>query len=156
METKIEDDHLLTNATYPVLKLIDGQIKSVDEPALTAINMRLRDDYSKDCQGGVNRWNKVIEKSGIKFAITLPSVAFHRHIGEFKDVKVSPDGKILSETEWIKNRDKWLPSKDDGDFIASLMQPCWERGKYAGWLTAPKVGIDNKGGDFEYVKIHRG
>ena len=21
---------------------------------------------------------------------------------------------------------------------------------------APKIGIDNKGGDFEYVKIHRG
>ncbi len=155
METKIEDDHLLTSATYPVLKLIDGQIKSVEEPALTAINMRLRDDYSKDCQGGVNRWNKVIEKAGIKFAITLPSVAFHRHIGEFKDVKVSHDGKVLSETEWIKNRDQWLPSKSDGDYIASLMQPCWERGKYAGWLSAPKVGIDNKGGDFEYVKIHR-
>ncbi len=155
METKIDDDHVLTNATYPVLKLVDGQIKTVDEPALTAINMRLRDDYSKDCQGGVNRWNKVIEKAGIKFELKLPPVAFHRHIGEFKDVKVSPDGKLLSETEWIKNRDKWLPSKDDGDFIASLMQACWERGKYAGWLAAPKVGIDNKGGDFEYVKIHR-
>jgi hypothetical protein len=24
---------------------------------------------------------------------------------------------------------------------------------YAGWIAAPKVGIDNKPGDFEYVKI---
>ena len=155
METKIEDDHILTNATYPVLKLVNGEAKLVEEPALTAINMRLRDDYSKDCQGGVNRWNKIIEKYGIKFQITLPSVAFHRHIGEFKDVHAAPDGRILGDAEWIKNRDTWLPSKEDGDFITMLMQPCWERGKYAPWIAPPKVGIDNKGGDFEYVKIHQ-
>ncbi|HRJ68666.1 MAG TPA: benzoyl-CoA 2,3-epoxidase subunit BoxB [Beijerinckiaceae bacterium] len=155
METKIEDDHILTNATYPVLKLVNGEAKLVEEPALTAINMRLRDDYSKDCQGGVNRWNKIIEKYGIKFQITLPSVAFHRHIGEFKDVHAAPDGRVLGDAEWIKNRDKWLPSKEDGDFITMLMQPCWERGKYAPWIAPPKVGIDNKGGDFEYVKIHQ-
>ena len=39
------------------------------------------------------------------------------------------------------------------DFIASLMQPVSEPGKFAGWISAPKVGIDNKPGDFEYVKI---
>jgi benzoyl-CoA 2,3-dioxygenase component B len=118
--------------------------------------MRLRDDYTKDCQGGVNRWNRIIEKAGIQFKLTLPSVAFHRHIGEFKSVHASPDGQLLTPEEWMKMRDQWLPSKADGDFIASLMQPCWEPGKYAGWLTAPKIGIDNKAGDFEYVKIHRG
>ena len=155
METKIEDDHALTTATYPVLKFVDGQLRLVDEPALTALNMRLRDDYVKDCQGGVNRWNKVIEKAGIKFVLTLPSVAFHRHIGEFKNVNVSPDGKVLTETEWVKMREQCVPSRDDGAFIESLMQPCWEPGKYAGWIAAPKVGIDNKGGDFEYVKIHK-
>src|SRR6201984_2293512 len=57
-ETKIDDDHLLTGAHYPVCKLINGDIKLMDEPALSAINMRLRDDFTKDCQGGVNRWNK--------------------------------------------------------------------------------------------------
>jgi benzoyl-CoA 2,3-dioxygenase component B len=155
METKIEDDHALTSATYPVLKLVNGEIRTVDEPALTALNMRLRDDYTKDCQGGVNRWNKIIEKAGIKFTLTLPSVAFHRHVGEFKAVKASPEGKLLSDEQWIKMRDDWLPSTSDGDFIASLMKPCWEVGKYAGWITPPKVGIDNKGSDFEYVKIHQ-
>ena len=154
METKIEDDHVLTSANYPVLKLVDGQIRSVDEPALTAINMRLRDDYSKDCQGGVNRWNNIIQKAGIKFELTLPSVAFNRHIGEFKDIHASPDGKLLTDEQWIKNRDNWLPSKADGDFIASLMKPCWEPGKYASWIAAPKVGIDHKAGDFEYVRIY--
>jgi benzoyl-CoA 2,3-epoxidase subunit B len=156
METKIEDDHLLAGATYPVLKIVDGQLRMVDEPALTALNMRLRDDYVKDCQGGVSRWNKIIEKAGITFKLTLPSVAFHRHIGEFKSAKVSPDAKVLSDVEWIKNEGQWLPSKDDGAFIESLMVPCWDKGQYAPWIAAPKVGIDNKGGEFEYVKIHRG
>ncbi len=155
METKIEDDHALTSATYPVLKFVDGQIRMVDEPALTALNMRLRDEYVKDCQGGVNRWNKVIEKAGIKFALMLPSVAFHRNVGEFKAIKASPDGKVLTETEWAKMQAQWIPTTDDGAFIESLMVPCWEPGKYAGWLSPPKVGVDNKGGDFEYVKIHR-
>jgi benzoyl-CoA 2,3-dioxygenase component B len=54
-ETKIDDDHRLTETTYPVLKLVDGQIKLVDEPALTALNMRLRDDYVADCAKGVDR-----------------------------------------------------------------------------------------------------
>jgi benzoyl-CoA 2,3-dioxygenase component B len=39
--------------TYPVLKLVDGKITRVDEPALTALNMRLRDDYTQDCVKGV-------------------------------------------------------------------------------------------------------
>lgn len=153
-EVKIEDDHQLTAAIYPVLKFVDGQIRIIDEPALTAINMRLRDDYVKDCQGGVNRWNKIIEKMGVKFQLKLPSVAFNRHIGEFRDVDASPEGVMLSPAEWARKKDEWLPSSADGDYIASLMQPCWERGKYANWIAAPKVGIDNKPGDFEYVKIH--
>jgi len=154
-ETRLEDDHQLRNATYAVSKLVDGKVKMVEEPALTAINMRLRDDYVADCAKGVERWNKVIEKLGVNFRLTLPHVAFHRHIGEFANVKASPEGVAISETAWIKEKDAWLPSKADGDFIESLMAPCWERGKFASWISAPKVGIDNKAGDFEYVKIHQ-
>jgi benzoyl-CoA 2,3-dioxygenase component B len=92
-ETKIEDDHRLESSTYPVLKLVDGEIKRVDEPALTAVNMRLRDDYTADCQRGLDRWNKIIERTGIDFKLALPHVAFHREIGEFRDVYASPSGE---------------------------------------------------------------
>src|SRR5918992_5318628 len=95
-ETHIDDDHRLTNATYPVLKCVDGQMKLVDEPALTAINMRLRDDYVRECQAGVSRWNKVIEKAGVAFELKLPSVAFNRRIGEFKTIEASPEGELVS------------------------------------------------------------
>ncbi len=33
------------------------------------------------------------------------------------------------------------------------MQPVTEPGKFAGWIAPPRIGIDNKPGDFEYVKI---
>ncbi|HWP24753.1 MAG TPA: benzoyl-CoA 2,3-epoxidase subunit BoxB, partial [Xanthobacteraceae bacterium] len=152
-EEKLQDDHRLENATYPVLRLIDGKIVKQDAPALSAINMRLRDDYLGDCQNGMNRWNKVIEKYGIPFTLRLPHVAFHRKIGEFAGIKADVDGNILSDAEWEKRKDEFLPSADDGAFIESLMQPEWRPGKFASWIAPPKVGIDNKPGDFEYVKI---
>src|SRR5262249_17183044 len=70
-EPKIEDAHKPENSTYPVLKLVDGEIKRVDEPALTAINMRLRDDYTADCQRGLDRWNKIIDRVGVSFRFEL-------------------------------------------------------------------------------------
>ena len=153
-ETKIEDDHRLERSTYPVLKLVDGEIQRVDEPALTAINMRLRDDYTADCQRGIDRWNKIIERSGVPFRLVLPHVAFHRAIGEFKGVHASPTtGELLDATTWDRQKDKWLPSSADGDFIASLMRPVYVPSQFAGWIAPPRVGIDNKPGDFEYVKL---
>jgi benzoyl-CoA 2,3-dioxygenase component B len=152
-ETQIEDDHRLENATYPVLKLVDGKIVNVDEPALTALNMRLRDDYSADCVKGLLRWNKVISTAGINYELKLPHVAFHRQIGEFKDVHASPAGDLVDEATWGKRRSEWLPSTEDGAFIESLMYPHVEPGQFASWISAPKVGIDNKPGDFEYVRL---
>src|SRR3974390_96880 len=152
-ETQIEDDHRLQNSTYPVLKLVEGEIKPVDEPALTALNMRLRDDYTQDCVKGMLRWNKVISTAGYDYKLTLPNVAFHRAIGEFKDVHASPDGVLVDDATWSRRRNEWLPSTDDGDFITSLMKPVRDAGEFAPWISPPKVGIDNKPGDFEYVKI---
>src|SRR6266567_1262849 len=152
-ETKIEDDHKLENSTYPVLKLVDGEIKRVDEPALTAINMRLRDDYTQDCVKGMLRWNKVIDRIGVNFRFQLPHVAFHRQIGEFRDIKASPSGELLDDAAWNGLKENWLPSKDDGDFIQSLMKQVLEPGKFASWIAPPRIGIDNKPGDFEYVRL---
>ncbi len=152
-ETRITDDHKLVGKTYPVLRLIDSEIKLVQEPALASLNGRLRDDYVADCAKGITLWNNTIRKAGLDFEIILPHVGFHRQIGEFVGAKIDPEGNVLSEADWAANKDKWLPTKADGDYIASLMKPCWEAGKYANWIAPPKVGINNQPGDFEYVKI---
>ncbi|WP_169566336.1 benzoyl-CoA 2,3-epoxidase subunit BoxB [Sneathiella limimaris] len=154
MEPRIDDDHQLTNDTYDVWDMVDGKLTRHAVPALTAINMRLRDDYVKDAAGGVGRWNKVIEKAGIDFAFTLPHEAFNRKIGVFAGLNFDPDGNMLSDADYQKNVDNWLPNKADSEFIQSLMKPCTEPGQYASWIAPPKVGIDSKPGDFEYVKLH--
>ena len=83
----------------------------------------------------------------------MPHVAFHRHIGEFSKIKADVDGKMLSDAEWEGKRGDFLPGDEDRAFIESLMQPQYEPGKFASWIAPPKVGIDNKPGEFEYVKI---
>jgi benzoyl-CoA 2,3-dioxygenase component B len=154
MESRIDDDHRLSDATYPVWDFEDGKAVQKEVPALTAINMRLRDDYTRDASGGISRWNKIIEKSGIDFELKLPHESFNRRIGVFADKHFDPTGKIVSGADYDKGIPQWLPTKADGDFTQSLMVPCYEPGKFAGWIAPPKMGIDNKPGDFEYVKLH--
>ncbi len=154
MEHRIDDDHRLADDKYKVSNIVDGKIVEQDVPALTAVNMRLRDDYVRDAAGGVGRWNKAIKKAGFEFELTLPHEAFHRQIGVFAAIKANPAGDIITDADWESKQGDWLPTKADGDFIQSLMKPCFEPGKYASWIAAPKVGIDNKPGDFEFVKLH--
>mgnify|MGYP001552005892 CR=1 FL=1 len=154
MEGRIDDDHKLTNDTYTVWDFEDGKAVRKEVPALTAINMRLRDDYTNDAAGGIKRWNKIIQKSGVEFEMKLPHESFNRKIGVFADKMFNPDGVMVSGAEYDKGLTEWLPTHADGDFIQSLMEPVTEPGKYASWIAPPKVGIDNKPGDFEYVKLH--
>ena len=154
METKIDDDHQLYDATYEVMRVVDGEFKWVEEPALNAVNARLVYDYINDAAGGVKRWNKMISKIGIDFELSLPHMAFHRQVGEFAGMHVTPAGEIVSEADWKAREDEFLPTQEDLKYINSLMQPCYETGTYAGWIAEPKVGVNNQPGDFEYVKLH--
>ncbi|MGD0430134.1 MAG: benzoyl-CoA 2,3-epoxidase subunit BoxB, partial [Acetobacteraceae bacterium] len=152
-EDRLTDDHLLTSATYPVPRPRDGAIVEEDVPALSALNMRLRDDYVADATAGVSRWNRVFAQTGIEFRITLPHVAFNRRIGEFAAIHADTGGRVVSGAEWERVKGATLPSDDDNTFIASLMRPVRERGAFASWIAPPRHGIDNRPGDFEYVKI---
>ena len=124
-EAKLDGDHRLTDATYKVSSVVDAKIVTEDAPALTAINMRLRDDYVHDASGGVGRWNKIIEKAGVPFKLSLPHEGFHRQIGVFSSVSVTPEGEIIGKDTWEAQLGDWLPTKADGDFIQSLMVPCY-------------------------------
>ena len=124
-------------------------------PALSALNMRLRDDYVADALSGVERWwNRIIQRAGYDYRLHLPHVAFNRRIGEFAAVHADPEGNLLDADEWRRRRDQWLPSPGDDAYVASLMRPCYEPGRFASWIAPPRAGIDGKPGDFEYVKLH--
>ena len=154
MEHRLDDDHQLQQDTYDVKMVRDDQIFIEQMPALNAINMRLRDDYVKDASGGLNRWNKIMKRKNVEFEFKLPHEGFNRSIGVFADVSVDPKGAIISSDSWNLQVADWLPTKADGEFIQSLMKPCYEPGQYASWIAQPKVGINNQAGDFEYVKLH--
>jgi len=155
LETRIDDDHLLTGAAYEIETVEDGRIVKKSVPALQALNERLRQDYIDDCARGVLRWNKMIEKAGIAFEMKLPHRGFDRRIGGFAGARVSPDGRVLSEAEWKANESKWLPTSEDRAYVTSLMGPAViEPGKFANWIAPPARGINGQPGDFEYVRFN--
>ena len=91
-EGKRQDDHSLKNDSYRVLNAVNGTLIEKEVPMLNALNEVLRDDYIKDSVGGVERWNKVIEKAGFNFRLKVPHKAFNRNIGALSGIKVSPAG----------------------------------------------------------------
>ncbi|MDK3022484.1 benzoyl-CoA 2,3-epoxidase subunit BoxB [Cupriavidus taiwanensis] len=153
-EGKRADDHVLKGEVYRVPEVRDGRLGEREVPMLNALNEVLRDDYIKDSMGGVARWNKVIEKAGIAFRLTVPHKAFHRRIGTLANVHVSPEGQLISEAEWKANEREWLATDEDRAFVASLMGRVVEPGKYANWIAPPAVGINRQPMDFEYVRFN--
>ena len=153
LETRIEDDHVLTEDSYDVLELKDGKPTLVEEPALKSINERLRNDYIADSQRGVDRWNAIIKKQGIDFELALPHQAFNRGIGTFAGHRFSVDGKPLSEAQWEQQKAQWVPSDEDFAYVASLMKPVTEFGKIANWVAKPARGINNQPFEFDYVRF---
>jgi benzoyl-CoA 2,3-dioxygenase component B len=153
-ETKLGDDHLLTNDEYEMLDLVGEKLVPKHVPALNALNERLRDDYIKDVEAGIGRWNRIIEKSGIDFRFKLPHKAFNRRIGMFADAHISPDGRVLSEADWTHQHKAWLSIEADREFVGSLMGWVAEPGKFANWIAPPARGINNQPADFEYVRFN--
>ena len=152
-EGKRDDDHKLHDQNYKVLEVVDGKLQEKEVPMLNALNEVLRDDYIKDSNAGVGRWNKVMEKAGIDFRLTVPHKAFNRQIGALAGVRISPDGRPVSEQEWQSKKNEWLPTDDDRTYVASLMKRCVEPGKFAGWIAPPVMGINRQPVDFEYVRF---
>lgn len=148
------DDHSCLDATHAVDTVENGRIVTRDVPMRTAMNEILRSEYIKDCQRGVERWNKAIAKHGIDFELRLPSSRFHRAIGAFAGLPIDMDGALMDAAQWEAKRHAWLPTAADEEYIKSLMQPVTEPGKIAGWIAPPLRGINGQPFEFEYVQRH--
>lgn len=153
-EGKRQDDHVLKDQTYTVLEARDGKLIEKQAPMLNALNEVLRDDFIKDSIAGVERWNKVLAKAELPMRLTVPHKAFHRNIGALSGVKVSPDGRVVSDEEWRANVSSWLPTIEDRAFVASLMGRVVAPGKIAGWIAPPMIGINRQPVDFDYVRFN--
>ena len=96
-EGKRSDDHVLKGQTYKVLEVQNGQLVEKEVPMLNALNEVLRDDFIKDSIAGIGRWNKVIEKAGLPQRLVVPHKAFNRQIGALAGIRMSPDGRVVSD-----------------------------------------------------------
>jgi benzoyl-CoA 2,3-dioxygenase component B len=152
-ETNINDDHQLESTEYEVPDVAADKVLTKHVPALTALNERLRDDWVVDVQKGIDRWNRIPEKAGIQFRFTLPHKGFHRRIGLFTDLHLSPTGQIISEAEWTRRHQGWLPNEADRAYVHSLMGRVTEPGTFANWIAPPRQGINKQPIDFEYVRF---
>src|SRR3546814_16955246 len=92
---------------YKVIEADGDSFREKEEAALIALNERLRDDYVADCARGVMRWNQIIKRHGIDFELKLPHRAFHRQIGQFAEMRVNPQGRIISQAEWDAKHHDW-------------------------------------------------
>jgi benzoyl-CoA 2,3-dioxygenase component B len=152
-EANVTDDHSLASEFYRVEEVADCRIVDRQAPALTALNARLRDDYTREIQGGIDRWNRIPERLGIPFRITLPHVGFHRKIGSFAGHCISPDGQVLTQEDGERQVAAWLPSDEDHAFVSSLMGRVVEPGRFANWIAPPVRGVNNLPIEFEYVRF---
>ncbi len=152
-EARRKDDHVLTDATYTVRTVRDGTIVEEEVPYLTALNLDLRDEYVADCRNGVRRWNQALEDAGVEQRLYLPHEGFNRRVGNFSGHFISPSGEVLSEDDWNRHAGQWLPSDEDRARVAELMVAHYEPGEFAGWIAAPKTGINDQPVEFDYVHL---
>lgn len=152
-ETRRKDDHELKDATYTVRMIKDGQLAEEEVPALTALNLDLRDEYVADCENGIRRWNQALEDAGLEQRLFLPHEGFNRKVGNFAGHFVSPAGAVITQDEWEANVDDWLPLAGDRAGVAELMVAHYEPGEFAGWIAAPKTGINDQPVEFDYVHL---
>ncbi|MGH8750478.1 MAG: benzoyl-CoA 2,3-epoxidase subunit BoxB [Burkholderiales bacterium] len=153
-ESKIDDDHLLKDKIYPVLEVVNGGLAAREAPALNALNEKLRDDFIKDTIAGVGRWNKVMQKHGLDFQLTVPHKAFNRQIGALAGLRISPGGEVVTQAQWDANARQWLPTTEDRAYVQSLMGRVIEPGKFANWIAPPPLGINKQPIDFQYVRFN--
>jgi benzoyl-CoA 2,3-dioxygenase component B len=152
-EERREDDHRLTDDAVLVDAMVDGQIAQTEVAALLGLNTDLRREYIKDCEIGVARWNKLLERAGLPQRLRLPHVAFNRRVGAFAGIEATPDGELISAEEWSRRRGAWLPTDVDKAHVMSLMRPVYQPGKIAAWIAPPRQGINGKPFDYEYVHL---
>jgi benzoyl-CoA 2,3-dioxygenase component B len=154
MEERRTDDHRLTSESIMVDAVTDdGEPGQAEVSALVGLNSDLRREYIDDCQSGVNRWNKILERAGVPHRLRLPHVAFNRRVGAFTGIEATPDGERISSEEWERRKGGWLPTDVDKTYVRSLMQPVHERGRISAWIAPPRQGINRKPFDYEYVHL---
>jgi len=131
-----------------------GGVMTEEVPLRSAMNEVTRAAYVRDCDVGVQRWNRLVAEAGRDFRFRLPSTRFRRSIGVWAGIATDPEGQPITDEIWRRRERDWLPSLEDRGFVASLMRRVTDPGKVAGWIAPPEIGINNTPLDYEYVRLN--
>jgi benzoyl-CoA 2,3-dioxygenase component B len=148
------DEHRATGRLQ--LELPDGKGGVILEevPMRSAMNEVTRSLYVKDCDIGVQRWNRLIREAGWDFRLSLPSPRFHRSVGVWAGVPTDPAGNLITAEAWRARQFGWLPSEGDRTFVGSLMQRVTEPGQMASWIAPPDGGVNSLPSTHDYVRLN--
>jgi benzoyl-CoA 2,3-dioxygenase component B len=147
-------DHVEADTQMPV-DVPDGAggVRQESVAVRNAINEVTRQEYVKDCNVGVMRWNMAVRRAGIDFEFTLPSTRFRRQVGAWAGVTTDPQGRPITPQEFEARRHEWLPTADDKAHVKGVQQRVVEPGKMAAWIAPPERGINNQPVNYEYVRL---
>ncbi len=133
------------SGTVEALETLSGM---QEVPTRNAMNSITRGAYIRDCQVGMTRWNRTIEKAGFDFRLKLPSERFNRRVGMWANTGIGLDGHAGSSAAIAEA----LPSESDRAYVKALMRPVTEAGKCANWIAPAERGINNNSFAFDYVR----
>ena len=159
-------DHKALDGVHEMWLPEDGTLRRREVPLRQAMNEVLRDDYIRDCERGVARWNGILAEAGLSERLALPHRGFHRQSGAYRQLRrhsgdtthyFDPRGNLLGKDEigrerWMRGRDSWLPTPEDREYVRSLMVPVTEPGRMAPWIAPPRSGVNGKPVGYEYVR----
>jgi len=146
------DDHVALVGTYAMQVMEEGRMTQKEVAMRNAMNEILRDEYIRDNERGVARWNKTIKETGIDIELTLPDRKFNRKMGIYSGWHFDPSGRPITKEDFDAQRDTWLPTASDRTHVAALMLPVLEQGRMAHWIAPPLRGINGKPIEFEYLR----
>jgi len=147
------EEHLALDQHYRMSVPKEGALAEEDVPLRNAMNEVLRDAYVEDCQRGVDRWNKHLERAGVSARLRLPSKRFYRHIGLYADMPFDVDGRRLERSEWDRRQGEWLPTEKDRAYVATLQKAVRDPAQIANWIARPARGIKGLPFEYEYVRL---
>ena len=152
-EAKKYTEHALRDDTKTIAVVQDGRLAERELPMRNALNEVLRDEYVRDCERAMTRWNKYLNAAGQSAQLYLPNRRFHRHVGEYAGHSFDTDGQIITPEQFAARQDEWLPTRADRQYVESLMTPVTELGQIANWIAPPTSGIKGRPFEFEYVRL---
>ena len=95
----------------------DNQVKSREAPVRNALNEVLRGEYTKDCERGLARWNKILAEEGVAERLYLPSRSFNRRVCEYAGNYFDIHGALISQSEFERRSSDWLPALEDREYV---------------------------------------